>query len=178
MDSLLNLQYKKLRTKCDSIQKINLKDDQIKWLAVRDKQFKYNRQQVHKEAKESGYDGGQDEIMILTDKNTMFVKDRVIELISKSPNSYSADKYKSKLYKISLAYSSFGASVRLCRTTKRVKELNYLLLAVVGISLKKSSYQSKPSLYLPTNDRSVSHYTFSINQIHVVFDYNAPPVLY
>src|SRR4051812_23221934 len=45
MDCLLNIQYKKLRAKCDSVQKINLKDDQIKWLAVRDKQFKYNKQQ-------------------------------------------------------------------------------------------------------------------------------------
>ena len=75
MDSLLNIQYKKLWTKCDSMQKANLKDDEIKWLAVRDKQFKYNRKQVHKEAKEEGYDGGLDEIMILTDKNATFVKE-------------------------------------------------------------------------------------------------------
>ena len=101
MDSLLNIQYKKLRSKCDSVQKINLKDDQIKWLAVRDKQFKYNKQQVNKEAKESGYDGGQDEKMILTDKNAMFVKDRVVELLNKTLDNYSTDKYKSKSYKIS-----------------------------------------------------------------------------
>ena len=101
MDSLLNVQYKKLRAKCDSTQKVNLKDDQVKWLAIRDKQFKYNRQQVHKEAKEGGYEGGQDETMILTDKNAMFVKDRVIELMGKKPDSYSADKYKSKTYIIS-----------------------------------------------------------------------------
>jgi uncharacterized protein YecT (DUF1311 family) len=102
MDSLLNVQYKKLRAKCDSIQKINLKDDQIKWLAVRDKQFKYNRQQAHKAAKESGDDGGQDETMILTDKNAMFVKDRVVELVNKLPDSYSTDTYKSKSYKVSV----------------------------------------------------------------------------
>ena len=101
MDSLLNSQYKRLRAKCDSTQKVNLKDDQIKWLAVRDKQFKYNKQQVHKEAKENGYDGGQDETMILTDKNATFVKDRVVELLHKSPDKYSADKYKSKSYKVS-----------------------------------------------------------------------------
>jgi uncharacterized protein YecT (DUF1311 family) len=100
MDSLLNLQYRKLREKCDSVQKANLKDDQLRWLNIRDKQFKFNKQQVYKEAKENGYDGGQDEIMILTDKNTMFVKDRVIELIKKSPDDYSADKYKIKTYKI------------------------------------------------------------------------------
>ena len=77
------------------------KDDQIKWLAARDKQFKYNRQHVHKEAKESGFEGGQDEIMILTDKNSMFVRDRVVELLNKLPNNYSANKYKGKTYKVS-----------------------------------------------------------------------------
>ena len=101
IDSLLNIQYKKLREKCDNTQKANLKDDQIKWLAARDKQFKYNRQHVHKEAKESGFEGGQDEIMILTDKNSMFVRDRVVELLNKLPNNYSANKYKGKTYKVS-----------------------------------------------------------------------------
>src|SRR5690606_30790237 len=42
MDSLLNVEYKKLRAKCDSIQKVNLKEDQVKWLAIRDKQFMFN----------------------------------------------------------------------------------------------------------------------------------------
>lgn len=101
MDSLLNLQYKKLRAKCDSVQKVNLKDDQLRWLAVRDKQFRFNKQKVHKEAKDNGYDSGQDERMIVTDKNVMFVKERVIELIAKTPDSYSADKYKGKNYKVS-----------------------------------------------------------------------------
>lgn len=101
MDSLLNAQYKKLRSNCDSVQKLNLKDDQLKWLDVREKQFKFNKYQVHKEAKENGYNGGQDETMILTDKNATFVKDRVIELIKKTPDNYSAGKYKSKIYKVS-----------------------------------------------------------------------------
>lgn len=101
MDSLLNKQYNKLLTKCDRVQKINLKDDQLKWLAIRDKQFNYDSKQVHKEAIESGYDGGQDEIMILTDKKAMFVKDRVVELLNKPIESYSASKYKSKFYKVS-----------------------------------------------------------------------------
>lgn len=101
MDSLLNVQYKKLRSKCDSVQKVNLKNDQQKWLAVRDKQFKFNKQQVNKDAKDNGYNGGQDEVMILMDKNAKFVKDRVIELINQTPDSYSAKKYKSKTYKVS-----------------------------------------------------------------------------
>lgn len=100
IDSLLNLQYKKLRSNCDIVQKVNLKNDQLKWLAVRDKQFQFNKQQVQKEAKANGYKGGQDEIMVLTDKNAIFVKERVIELINKKPEDYSADKYKSKTYKI------------------------------------------------------------------------------
>ncbi len=101
MDALLNVEYKKLRAKCDSVQKVNLKSDQLKWLIARDKQFKFNRQKVHKEAKKGGYDGGQDEEMILIEKNAMFLRERVIELINKTPDSYSADKYKSKNYKIS-----------------------------------------------------------------------------
>lgn len=57
MDSLLNVLYKKLRSKCDSIQKENLKDEQLQWISKRDKQFRENQKQVHKEAKEKGYDG-------------------------------------------------------------------------------------------------------------------------
>jgi len=94
MDSLLNVQYKKLRSKCDSIQKEYLKDEQLEWLSNRDKQFSQTQKQVNKEAKKNGYDGGQDETMILTDKNAMFVKQRVIELIKATPNNYSANNYK------------------------------------------------------------------------------------
>jgi len=101
MDSLLNIQYKNLRSKCDSVQKVNLKDDQLRWLAVRDKQFQFNKQKVNKEAKGNGYNGGQDEIMILTEKNAMFVKDRVIYLIGKTPDSYSVGIYKGNTYKVS-----------------------------------------------------------------------------
>ncbi len=101
MDSLLNVQYKKLKTQCDSVQSANLKADLLKWLAIRDKQFEYNKQQVHKEALEGAYKGGQDETMILTDKNALFLRDRVIELSNKIPDSYSSDQYKSRVYKIS-----------------------------------------------------------------------------
>jgi len=96
MDSLLNLEYKKLHSKCDSIQKENLKDEQLQWLSKRDNQFKKNQVQEDKDAKEGGYDGGEDETMMLTDDNAKFVKERVLELINSSPQNYSADKYKRK----------------------------------------------------------------------------------
>jgi uncharacterized protein YecT (DUF1311 family) len=94
MDSILNARYKQLRLMCDSVQKENLKDEQLEWLAKRDRQFNQNKQQVNKEAKKDGYEGGQDETMFLTEKNAMYVKQRVIELINGSPKNYSADKYK------------------------------------------------------------------------------------
>ena len=99
MDSLLNVQYKKLRSKFDSIQKENLKDEQLQWLSKRDKQFKENQKQVHKEAKEKGYDGGEIETMILIDKNAMFVVKRVIELINSTFENYSEHIYKGKYSK-------------------------------------------------------------------------------
>jgi uncharacterized protein YecT (DUF1311 family) len=94
MDSLLNLRYKQLRLTCDSIQKENLKDEQLEWLSKRDKQFLKNQKQTNKEAKKEGYDVGQDEKMVLTDTNAMYVKQRVIELLNSSSLNYSADKYK------------------------------------------------------------------------------------
>ncbi len=94
VDSLLNLSYKKLRLTCDNIQKENLKDEQLEWLAKRDRQFIKNQKQTNKEAKKEGYDDGQDERVILTDTNAMFVKQRVIELLNSSASNYSADKYK------------------------------------------------------------------------------------
>lgn len=94
MDSLLNLQYKKLRSMCDNVQKSNLKAQQLKWLSKRDKQFKQNQVETKKAAQESGYDGGEIETMTLIDKNAMFVKARVIELMNSSPKDYSAKTYK------------------------------------------------------------------------------------
>jgi uncharacterized protein YecT (DUF1311 family) len=94
MDSLLNLIYKKLRLTCDSIQKENLKDEQLEWLTKRDKQFIKNQKETNKEAKKEGYVGGQDERMILIHTNASFVKQRVIELINASSTNYSADKYE------------------------------------------------------------------------------------
>jgi uncharacterized protein YecT (DUF1311 family) len=94
MDSLLNVQYKKLRSKCQGLQKENLKDEQLEWLLKRDKQFNLNKQSVNKQAKKEGYDGGQDETMILIQENAMFIKKRVVELISISPKNYSPENYK------------------------------------------------------------------------------------
>ncbi|UAY52965.1 lysozyme inhibitor LprI family protein [Ferruginibacter albus] len=92
IDSLLNVRYKKLRSMCDSTQKKNLKSEQLAWLSKRDKQFKSYRQQVYKEAKKGGYNGGEDETMIITDKNAQFVKARLIELIKSLPKDYSIAK--------------------------------------------------------------------------------------
>lgn len=94
MDSILNVRYKQLRFMCDSVQKENLKDEQLEWLAKRDRQFNLNKQQVNKEAKKDGYEGGQNETMFLTEKNASYVKQRVVELIKVAPENYSADKYK------------------------------------------------------------------------------------
>lgn len=84
MDSLLNLQYQKLIRQMETVEGAKLKSEQRKWLAERDKQFVLFKQQVHKEAVDNGFDGGQDEQMILTERKAMFVKHRVIELLTMS----------------------------------------------------------------------------------------------
>jgi uncharacterized protein YecT (DUF1311 family) len=93
MDSLLNLRYKQLRALCDAVQLENLKDDQLDWLSKRDKQFIKNQKQVNKAAKKDGYEGGQDEAMILMDINAKFVKNRVIELVNRSQQYYADSNY-------------------------------------------------------------------------------------
>ena len=84
MDSLLNLQYKKLLSKMGAADGARLKNEQRKWLAERDKQFALLKQQVHKEAVDNGFAGGQDEQMILTERKAIFVKQRVVELLTVS----------------------------------------------------------------------------------------------
>lgn|SRR5574343_378077 len=84
MDSLLNLQYKKLLNKLGAAEGTKFKNEQRLWLGERDKQFVLFKQQVHKEAVDNGFDGGQDEQMILTERKAMFVKQRVIELLTVS----------------------------------------------------------------------------------------------
>lgn len=93
MDSLLNMRYRKLRAACDSTQKENLKDEQLGWLEKRDQQFRINKQQIHREAVKGGYNGGQDEDMMVTDENAKYVERRVRELISRRPGNYSASQY-------------------------------------------------------------------------------------
>lgn len=88
MDSILNIRYKLLRSRSNATQKSNLKTEQLKWLAKRDKQFAINKQKVHKQAVIDEMDGGQDEMMILTQKNADFIKARVIELLKKTPDDY------------------------------------------------------------------------------------------
>lgn len=89
MDSILNVQYKKLYSQCDSIQKKNLHQNQGTWILERDKLFERMRQQLEKDAKKNGYDGGEDEKMILNDKKATFIKKRVVELLNNSPQTYS-----------------------------------------------------------------------------------------
>jgi uncharacterized protein YecT (DUF1311 family) len=93
MDSLLNVRYKSLRSICDSVQKDNLRDEQLEWLSKKDKQFIENRRQVNRKAKRDGYAGGEIETMMLTETNANYVKQRVIQLIARSPKNYSAENY-------------------------------------------------------------------------------------
>lgn len=81
MDSLLNVVYFKLYHSLDTINQTNLKREQKRWLVKRDNIFKLNSQKIHKEAVKEGFDGGQDERMIIAEKNAIVVKQRVLELI-------------------------------------------------------------------------------------------------
>ena len=82
IDSLLNLQYRKLLGKLEAAERVRLRNDQRKWLIYRDKQFALLKQQVHKEAVDNGFEGGQDEQMMLIERKAMFVKQRVNELLT------------------------------------------------------------------------------------------------
>jgi uncharacterized protein YecT (DUF1311 family) len=83
MDSLLNVVYFKLYHSLDTSNQGKLKKEQKLWLTKRDKIFKLNAQKTHEEAVKDGFDGGQDERMILADKNATVVKQRVLELIGR-----------------------------------------------------------------------------------------------
>lgn len=82
IDSLLNLQYRKLLGKLEAAERVRLRNDQRKWLIYRDKQFALLKQQIHKEAVDNGFEGGQDEQMMLIERKAMFVKQRVNELLT------------------------------------------------------------------------------------------------
>ncbi len=92
IDSLLNRRYNALRSLCNTTQKANLKNEQLKWLSKRDKQFEINRRKIHEQAIADGFAGGQDEEMIRIQTNTEFVISRVKELINKKPADYNSAK--------------------------------------------------------------------------------------
>jgi uncharacterized protein YecT (DUF1311 family) len=90
MDSLLNVVYNQLRSNSDSLQKINLKDDQKDWLISRDNYFKKGKAGLKGKAKTLS----QDAEMMMHDKNALFVKSRVLELLKKQAADYSPENYK------------------------------------------------------------------------------------
>ena len=83
MDSLLNVVYFKLYYSLDTSNQSKLKKEHKFWLTKRDNIFKLNTQKVHKEAVKEGFDGGQDERMILAEENVTVVKQRVLKLIER-----------------------------------------------------------------------------------------------
>jgi uncharacterized protein YecT (DUF1311 family) len=97
MDSLLNLYYNQIMKESDSLQKENLKDEQLNWLEKRDKNFISSEKKIKKEAKKLGYNGGQIELLEILDQKSTFVKIRVKELTNKKPENYSPKNYKVNL---------------------------------------------------------------------------------
>ncbi len=90
MDSLLNIRYQQLRASCDSMQKINLKDDQKDWLLSRDAYFKQTKAAVKRNTKQKGTDVQ----MMMHDKNAAFVKTRVLALMAVQNVAYAPENYK------------------------------------------------------------------------------------
>ncbi|BAV07624.1 Protein of unknown function [Filimonas lacunae] len=88
MDSLLNVYYKKLRAGCDSVQKENLKDEQVVWLSKRDTYFKKTEQNRGKNG------GGRDGEMIMMDEKASFVQERVVQLSHAQYSQYTPVNYK------------------------------------------------------------------------------------
>ena len=76
MDSMLNLVYKKVRKTMTPCQISRLKIEQLKWLANRDKYFK----NIVLNTEERLLDE-EDKEMVITDKKSDFVRERVVELI-------------------------------------------------------------------------------------------------
>ncbi len=80
MDSMLNVTYKVLQSKNDSIARYELKISQRKWLRKRDSVFI----QIEKKYKSnSSGTAKSDDLMLIIDEKAVYVKERVIELISK-----------------------------------------------------------------------------------------------
>lgn len=151
MDSLLNVRYKKLRSLCDDKQKKLLKNEQLEWLSKRDKQFIINKKQVSKE----GYGGGRDEEMSLIDRNTDYVKQRVIELIDSSPDKYKVNSINAD------AQENDSLNILNNRSNK------YILNLLIGDYVKdegcncefKLSFKAKNeklNFHIKTNKRNIS----------------------
>jgi uncharacterized protein YecT (DUF1311 family) len=80
MDSMLNAVYKNIILKLDATKKQQLRTEQRKWLAERDKKFK----QIEKEEKTKNPGDeyqGQDSEMFIVDKKAKIVNERTRELI-------------------------------------------------------------------------------------------------
>jgi uncharacterized protein YecT (DUF1311 family) len=77
MDNVLNEVYKELRSKLDSSQKVEFRNEQLLWLKKRDRYFT----EIHSEVKADGLQGADYQMSVL-DKKAEFVKDRIIELMS------------------------------------------------------------------------------------------------
>ncbi|OCX53375.1 hypothetical protein BEL04_03480 [Mucilaginibacter sp. PPCGB 2223] len=78
MDNMLNLVYQKLHKKMSPTQFSQLKAEQIAWLSKRDKYFK----NIPLEPEEKAL-GAQDREMVIVDKKSDFVKERVMVLLKK-----------------------------------------------------------------------------------------------
>jgi uncharacterized protein YecT (DUF1311 family) len=96
-DSILNVAFKRIRQKCDSAQKENLKDEQLEWLSKRDIAFKKNKNEVSKETETKITEFKNDENMMLLDKNANMVIERTNRLFNAQPKDYSPENYKVSL---------------------------------------------------------------------------------
>ena len=78
IDELLNIEYKKIRIVLNETEKLKLKQEQLAWLKLRDK----NYLKIHKEVKKDleGDDVSEDFRMICYDKEALFVQKRILEL--------------------------------------------------------------------------------------------------
>jgi uncharacterized protein YecT (DUF1311 family) len=97
MDSLLNVVYNHIRVTCDSIEKENLKDEQLAWLKERDDYFKETYSEFKKGndniSPNGDANGAKDDAMIMHDSNAEYVKKRVLLLLTKTKSNYSFGNY-------------------------------------------------------------------------------------
>lgn len=84
-DSLLNLTYRSIITKCNDQQKAEFRKEQLAWLKHRDVYFKKTRAEFEKanpgKSPYSSAFGAQDDAMFMFDKNAAFVKKRILSLM-------------------------------------------------------------------------------------------------